>query len=113
MEPDELEDGVRGPATQPEWEDADPRSPADRFLDELMPPELEWRRVVRRHPIPALLVAAGVGYWLGRSRRGAALTEAVAGALALGVTARLGVAPEDERWADPDGLGDLGDPAPL
>jgi hypothetical protein len=85
----------------------DARSPADRFLDELMPPELEWRRVVRRHPIPALLVAAGFGYWLGRSRRGAALAEAVAGAVAVGMTARLGSTPEagddfvDELADDP------------
>ncbi|HLF57217.1 MAG TPA: hypothetical protein VI942_10265 [Thermoanaerobaculia bacterium] len=74
----------------------DGKSPADQFLDELMPPELEWREVVRRHPIPALLVAAGLGYWLGRSRRGAAVAEAVAGAVALGMTSRLGLFDAEE-----------------
>jgi len=70
----------------------DEKSPADEFLDELMPPDFDWRRVVRRHPIPALAVAAGVGYWLARSRRGAALAEAALGAVAVGVAGRLGVA---------------------
>jgi len=75
----------------------DGKSPADEFLDELMPPEFDWRRVVRRHPIPALAVAAGVGYWLARSRRGAALAEAAIGAVAVGVAGRLGVAADDEE----------------
>lgn len=80
---DELEDLL---------EEAGAKSPADEFLDDLMPPEFEWRRVVRRHPIPAVLVAAGLGYWLGRSRRGAALAEALTGAAALAMTSRLGAA---------------------
>lgn len=62
---------------------------ADEFLDELVPPELDWRRLVRRYPIPSLLVAAAAGYWLGRSRRGMAVAEAAAGAVALGVTSRV------------------------
>lgn len=62
---------------------------ADELLDELMPPEFDWRGVVRRHPIPAILVAAAAGYWIGRSRRGVALAEAAGGALALGLTTRL------------------------
>jgi hypothetical protein len=91
MEPD-----GRGLVAEATFEAADAPSPADRFLDELMPPELEWRSVVRRHPIPALLVAAGVGYWLGRSRRGAAIAEAVAGAVAIGMTSRLGLFETEE-----------------
>lgn len=63
---------------------------ADELIDELLPPELDWRGVVRRHPIPALLAAAAVGYWIGKSRRGVVLAEAAAGALALGLTSRLG-----------------------
>lgn len=65
------------------------RSLADEFLDELMPPELEWSRVVRNHPIPALVVAAAAGYWLGRSRRGAAIADAATGAATLALTSRL------------------------
>jgi len=72
---------------------------AEEFLDELMPPELDWRRLVRRYPIPSLLVAGALGYWLGRSRRGTAVAEAAAGAVAVGVTSRLagnGLGFEDE-----------------
>jgi hypothetical protein len=65
------------------------RSQVDELLDELVPPDLDWRRVVRRYPIPSLLVAGAAGYWLGRSRRGVAVAEALAGALALGVTREL------------------------
>jgi len=65
-------------------------SPADEFLDELMPPEFDWRGVVRRHPLPSLCVAGLVGWWLGRSRRGVALAEAAIGAVAVGVVTRLG-----------------------
>jgi hypothetical protein len=82
-------------------EEAGAKSPADEFLDELMPPELEWRRVVRRHPIPAVLVAAGLGYWLGRSRRGAVIAEALTGAAALAMTSRLGAAGLDAA-TDPE-----------
>jgi hypothetical protein len=65
------------------------RSPVDELLDELVPPDLDWRRIVRRYPIPALLVAGAAGYWLGRSKRGVGIAEAIAGAVALGVTREL------------------------
>jgi hypothetical protein len=61
-------------------------SQVDELLDELVPPDLDWRRVVTRYPIPSLLVAAAAGYLLGRSRRGVAVAEALVGAAALGVT---------------------------
>jgi hypothetical protein len=62
---------------------------ADELLDDLMPPELDWRGVVRRHPIPALLAAAAAGYLLGRSRKGRVLVEALSGAVAAGVVSRV------------------------
>lgn len=71
-------------------ERGDERSLADELLDDLMPPELDWKGVVRRHPIPAVLVAAAAGYWLGRSRRSQALIDALTGALAATVVARVG-----------------------
>lgn len=43
-------------------------SQADELLDELLPEELDWRRLVRTYPIPALLAAAAGGYVLGRGR---------------------------------------------
>lgn len=71
------------------FEPAGERSLADELLDDLVPPELDWRGVVRRHPIPALVVAAAAGYWLGRSRRSRALVEALTGAVAAGVVAKV------------------------
>lgn len=65
------------------------RSQVDVLLDELVPPDLDWRRIVRRYPIPSLLVAGAAGYWLGHSKKGTAIAEALAGAVALGVTREL------------------------
>jgi hypothetical protein len=80
-------------------------SPADGFLDELMPPEFDWRGVARRHPLPALGVAALLGFWLGRSRRGAALAEAVVGAAAFAALTRLAPsATEPSAFDDDDGF---------
>lgn len=53
------------------------RSFVDDVLDELIPERLDWRDLVVRYPLPALLVAALGGYWLG-SRRGKDLTAAAA-----------------------------------
>jgi hypothetical protein len=41
---------------------------ADQLLDELMPEELDWQRLVRAYPLAALSVAAVGGFLLGRSR---------------------------------------------
>lgn len=41
---------------------------ADGLIDDLLPPEIDWRRVVRRHPWPALFLAGLGGYLLGRSQ---------------------------------------------
>lgn len=43
-------------------------SVADEVIDELMPSELDWRAMVRRYPLAALLLAGVGGYVLGRSR---------------------------------------------
>jgi hypothetical protein len=77
------------PADELEPPGGEGRSIAEEFLDDLMPPELDWRRVVRRHPIPSLLVAAAAGYWLGQSRRGRGIAEAVVGLVATGVVSRF------------------------
>ncbi len=42
--------------------------PADQLVDDLTPQELDWRRLVVRYPLTALLVAGVGGYFLGRSR---------------------------------------------
>jgi hypothetical protein len=52
------------------------RSMSSRFLDELLPEELEWERVVRTYPLVALAVAGVAGYLLGL-RSGAPILAAV------------------------------------
>jgi hypothetical protein len=52
------------------------RSIANRFLDELLPEQLEWERMVRAYPIAALVVAGVAGYLLG-VRSGAPILAAV------------------------------------
>jgi hypothetical protein len=51
--------------------EANPRSAArsspDRVVDELVPETVEWERLVRTYPIPALLLAAVGGFVLGRN----------------------------------------------
>jgi hypothetical protein len=52
------------------------RSSAVRFLDDLLPEELEWQRLVRTYPLASLVVAGVAGYLLGW-RSGAPILEAV------------------------------------
>jgi len=49
----------------PYGEDA---SAADDVVDELMPSQLDWQRLVRRYPLAALGLATLGGYVLGRHR---------------------------------------------
>ena len=68
-------------------------SPANDLLDELLPEELDWQRLVRTYPIPAVLLAAAGGFVLGRSR-GALILSALSGfaadTLSRGVNEFLG-----------------------
>jgi hypothetical protein len=68
---------------------------ADELLDELIPPDVDWRRLVRRHPWPALVVAGLAGYLLGRSQ-GRALVTALTGLAVARVEERvLGLVDEE------------------
>jgi hypothetical protein len=51
---------------------------ADDLLDEVMPDELDWQRLVRSYPKSALTIAAVGGFVLGR-RRGVQILEALSG----------------------------------
>lgn len=67
----------------------------DGLLDDLIPPAVNWRRLVRRHPWPTLLVAGLGGYLLGRSQ-GRALVGALAGMALARVEERvLGLVDDD------------------
>ncbi len=52
------------------------QSIAGRFLDDLLPQELEWERLVRSYPLAALVVAGVAGYLLG-ARSGGPILAAV------------------------------------
>ena len=67
-------------AKQPE---KDPIS--EHWVDQLLPEDLEWRVAVRRHPLLALSLAAGLGFLIG-SRRGSQLLEDLADLATDGVT---------------------------
>jgi len=43
-------------------------SALDEVVDDLLPADLDWRRLVVTYPIPALLLATAGGFWLGRQR---------------------------------------------
>ena len=42
------------------------RSAPDELIDDLLPVELDWAGLVRRHPIPSLAVAALGGFLVGK-----------------------------------------------
>lgn len=66
-------------------DDAAPHpSTIDDLLDEVLPEDLEWDRLVRSYPLPALAVAAVGGFLLGISH-GPAIVSAVSGYLSAQV----------------------------
>lgn len=46
---------------------------AHDVVDEVLPEEFEWERLVRTYPVPALLLAAAGGFVLARARGQAVL----------------------------------------
>ena len=78
------------------WDfELDGPSLADELLDDLIPPDINWRRLVRRHPWPVLLFAGLGGYFIGRSQ-GRALVGALAGLAVAKVEDRvLGILDEE------------------
>ncbi|MEO8503490.1 MAG: hypothetical protein ABI609_06290 [Acidobacteriota bacterium] len=65
----------------------------DDFIDRLIPEHVDWRKLVRDHPWPAVGLAAIGGYFLARSRGSAviaALSGFAANAVADGVNEALG-----------------------
>jgi hypothetical protein len=60
-------------------------STIDNLLDEVLPEELEWDRMVRSYPLPALAVAAVGGFILGLSH-GSSIVSAVSGYLSAQIS---------------------------
>jgi hypothetical protein len=61
----------------------------EELLDEILPESLEWERLVRTYPVPALAVAAAGGFYLGL-RHGAAILAAVSSYVAAEVSRNVG-----------------------
>lgn len=74
-------------------EDEDPgqrrkRLNADFLLDKVIPDEIDWRDLVRRHPMLSVGVAAALGFLIGRSK-GAAIIAGASAAISAGVMRQL------------------------
>lgn len=61
----------------------------EAILDEILPESLEWDRLVRTYPIPALAVAVAGGFYLGL-RHGTTILAAVSSYLAAEVSRNVG-----------------------
>lgn len=57
----------------------------EELLDELVPEEVDWQRLVVRYPIPSLLLAAAGGFYVGR-RHGPEILKALSGIAAAEVS---------------------------
>lgn len=64
------------------------RFDADFLLDKVIPGEIDWRNLVRRHPWLCVGVAAGIGLAVGRSK-GPAIIAGVSAALSGAVMRQL------------------------
>ncbi|MCS7183268.1 MAG: DUF883 C-terminal domain-containing protein [Thermoanaerobaculum sp.] len=64
------------------------RLDADFLLDKVIPREIDWRDLVRRHPLLSVSVAAAVGFLIGRSK-GAAIVAGASAALTSAVMRQL------------------------
>jgi len=64
-------------------------SVVDELVDELLPEELDWERLVVSYPLPALALAALGGFFLGR-RHGREILAAVSTFAAAQVSANVG-----------------------
>lgn len=64
------------------------RVDADYLLDKLIPGEVDWRDLVRRHPLLAVSAAAAVGFLIGRSK-GSAIIAGASAALTTAVMRQL------------------------
>lgn len=80
--------GTKPPAGPGAGADAAGLPEADRILDELLPEQVDWERLVRSYPLPALALAAAAGFYLAVSR-GPVVVSAVTGWAAGEMTRRV------------------------
>ncbi len=72
-------------------------SAVDEWIDEILPAELDWRRLVRSYPWPSLALVALGGYLVGR-HHGRSLVLASGAALSATLGERI-----QDVMSDPDG----------
>jgi hypothetical protein len=77
----ELQDGE-------EPEERRRRLNADFLLDKVIPDEIDWRDLVRRHPMVSVGLAAGLGFLIGRSK-GAAIIAGTSAAVSSAIMRQL------------------------
>jgi hypothetical protein len=71
------------------------RSMVDEMLDEILPEQLDWERLVRSYPVPALLAAAAGGFVLAYTRGPGIIT-----ALSALATSQIADAVKDAATAE-------------
>ena len=64
------------------------RLDADYLLDKVIPDAIDWRDLVRRHPLVSIGAVAAVGFVLGRSK-GAAIVAGVSAGITTAVMRQL------------------------
>ncbi len=64
------------------------RLDADYLLDKVIPDQIDWRDLVRRHPFVTVGAAAAVGFVLGRAK-GAAIVAGISAGLTTAVMRQL------------------------
>lgn len=64
------------------------RLDADFLLDKVLPTEVDWRDLVRRHPIASVSLAGFLGFLIGRTR-GAAIVAGASAAVTSAVMRQL------------------------
>jgi hypothetical protein len=70
----------------------EPRSSTvDDLVDEILPEGLDWQRLVRTYPLPAMLLAAFGGFLIGRSH-GPSIFSAVSGFAAAEISKNVSAA---------------------
>jgi len=70
---------------------------ADYLLDKVIPGEVDWRDLVRRHPWASVGLAAALGFLIGRSK-GTAIVAGASAALSAAVMRQLGDVFETESF---------------
>ena len=76
-------------------EEAGAEGIVEELIDDILPERLDWRRLVRDHPIPSLLVVAAGGYYLGR-KHGSAVLASLSGIAATEVGKRVSLFTDPE-----------------